>query len=132
MMIKMRPVTVQQIPEHVTAATERNFLHNLQEYVETERPRLVLDCSLIRRMDNSTIHLLLSCLEEGMKRNGDVKLAALSSSAEERLRMTGVDRLFERYASTAEAVHSYNQRPGIFSPLAGETGGFDRESENAA
>jgi len=71
----MRAVTVHEVPDKVTAAAERRFLRELQTFVETERPRLVLDCSRVQQMDNATIHLLLSCLEEAMKRNGDVKLA---------------------------------------------------------
>ena len=82
MIIKMRAVTVHEVPEKVTAATERKFLRDLQQYVETERPRLVLDCSKVRQMDNNTIHLLLCCLEEAMKRNGDVKLGAVPQIAD--------------------------------------------------
>ena len=42
-----------------------------------------------------------------MKRNGDVKLAALTDSAREILELTRVDRLFEIYDSEANAVDSF-------------------------
>lgn len=116
MLITMRAVTVHEIPESVTASEERDFLNHLQQYVETERPRLVLDCSKIRRMDRSTMHLLLSCLEEAMKRNGDVRLASLSSESEAALQLAGLRRLFEIYPSAAEAIHSYQHRPSALPP----------------
>jgi anti-anti-sigma factor len=116
MLITMRAVTVHEVPADVTASEERAFLRNLQEYVETERPRLVLDCSRIRRMNKPTMHLLLSCLEEAMKRNGDVRLAALPPEARTLPQLAGLRRLFEIYPTVAEAVHSFQQRPMAMPP----------------
>jgi anti-sigma B factor antagonist len=133
MMITMRPVTVHQLPEQVTAAEERAFLKELQDYVETDRPRLVLDCSRLRLMDDSAIHLLLSCLEEAMKRKGDVKLAALRPGAEAMLRFSGAQGLFESYATTADAVRSYRERPASIVLPAFDTGDLAAgEAESAA
>ena len=132
MIIKMRAVTVHEVPEKVTAATERKFLRDLQQYVETERPRLVLDCSKVRQMDNPTIHLLLCCLEEAMKRNGDVKLAGVQPDAKATLQFAGVSRLFEVYTTVAEATQSFRQRfNGIVPPLL-EPVEQEREAENVA
>lgn len=117
MIIRIRAVTVHEVPERVTPAAERKFLQELQEYVETERPRLVLDCSAVSKMDNAAIHLLLSCLEEAMKRNGDARLSAVSKTARTVLDATGVSRLFEIYPTTAEAVQSFRHRASS-SPLS--------------
>ena len=130
MLIHMRAVTVHEIPAQVTAAEERDFLRNLQPFVETERPRLVLDCSRITRMDKTTAHLLLSCLEEAMKRNGDVKLASLSAEAKTSLHLAGLKRLFEIYPTTTDAVRSYQER--LIEPPAAVTEGLPAGAENAA
>jgi anti-sigma B factor antagonist len=132
MIIKMRAVTVHEVPEQVTAASEKKFLRELQTYVETERPRLVLDCSRVRQMDNDTMHLLLSCLEEAMKRNGDVKLAAVRAEAKASLLFAGVSRLFEVYATTAEATHSFRHRPNAALLTAYETAPVEQAAENVA
>jgi anti-anti-sigma factor len=132
MMIKMRPVTVHQVPEQVTAEEERAFLRELESYVEVDRPRLVLDCSRLRLMDNAAIHLLLSCLEEAMKRKGDVKLASLRPGAEAMLRFSGADRLFESYTTTADAVRSYRERPGGIAVPSFDNGNLPSEAESAA
>lgn len=132
MIIKMRAVTVHEVPEKVTAASERRFLRELQQYVETERPRLVLDCSRARQMDNATIHLLLCCLEEAMKRNGDVKLAAVHPEAKATLQVAGVSRLFETHTSVTEAKQSFRQRfSGIVPPLL-QPAESERDAENVA
>lgn len=130
MIIRIRAVTVHEVPEHVTPAAERKFLQDLQTYVETERPRLVLDCSAVREMNNPTIHLLLSSLEEAMKRNGDAKLAGISPEAKAALDAKGVNRLFETFATTGEAVQSFRHRsaPSLLSALDEEVPGQPAES----
>jgi anti-anti-sigma factor len=128
----MRPVTVHQVPEQVTLEEERTFLRELEKYVEVDRPRLVLDCSRLRLMDDGAIHLLLSCLEEAMKRKGDVKLASLRPGADAMLRFSGADRLFEAYASTADAVRSYRERPGSIPLPSFDSGDLAGEAESAA
>lgn len=131
MLITMRAVTVHEVPAEVTASEERTFLRNLQEYVETERPRLVLDCSQIRRMNKQTMHLLLSCLEEAMKRNGDVRLAAMPAEARTSPQLAGLRRLFEIFPTVAEAVHSFQQRP-MAMPPGFELDALELKAESAA
>jgi anti-anti-sigma regulatory factor len=78
------------------------------------------------------IHLLLHCLEEAMKRNGDVKLAALPPEGAEFLRITGVTRLFDIYETTAEAVNSFSHfpPPAVVPALVAQA--TQRGSERAA
>ncbi|HEY6445319.1 MAG TPA: STAS domain-containing protein [Acidobacteriaceae bacterium] len=128
----MRAVTVHEIPDRVTSASERRFLRDLQNYVETERPRLVLDCSRVLQMDRATVHLLLSCLEEAMKRNGDAKLAALRPEARATLQFVGVHRLFEMYTTTSEAIQSFRHRPAGVAPQLFENGDTDHKAEHVA
>ena len=132
MSIIKREVKVHQVPDQATTASERNFLRELQKCGENERPRFVLDCSRVREMDIATIHLLLSSLEEVMKCNGDVRLASLNPTAEEMLRLAGVNRLFEIYPTVDGAVRSYQQRPTSIAPLEYGTELYDRNSELAA
>jgi anti-anti-sigma regulatory factor len=107
----MRPVAVRRLPDVLSVQKKVAFLHDIAGIMNTSRPRLVLDCSRLRECDISTIHLLLHCLEEAMKRNGDVKLAAVPSAAAIRLVTTGVARLFETFDTTEEAVNSFHQLP---------------------
>jgi anti-sigma B factor antagonist len=127
----MRPVTVLAVPEKVAAAEEKNFLRTLLQKIQGDRPRIVLDCSPLLDMNKSAMRLLLSSLEEAMKRNGDVRLAALNHSALTALTLTGISRLFEIFPTPAEAVHSYRRRSPVVSPQVAEVA-ILAEAEKAA
>jgi anti-anti-sigma regulatory factor len=125
MTIRKRPVAVMQLPEQVTRKQVRNITRELERSMSLTRPYLVLDCSNVRHFDNPAVHLILHCLEEAMKRNGDVKLAGLPLTANATLGAAATNRLFEIFDTTAEAVNSFHQLP--FQDVS-ETG----ESESAA
>jgi anti-sigma B factor antagonist len=108
MTLPKRAVTVKQLPEILNARHSSKFFDELESCVNVDRPLLVLDCAKVRQMDSSAVHLLLCCLEEAMKRNGDVKLASLPSGARSVLALSGIDRLFEVYDTNADAVKSFN------------------------
>lgn len=113
MTVPMRVVVVKQVPERLTGNQGRSFLGEIQVCVKTDRPRIVLDCSKVRELDRQALHILLCCLEEAMKHNGDVKLAELPPGAHAFLESTGANRVFDTYATTAEAVETFHQLPAI-------------------
>lgn len=132
MLIGMRRVTVLAVPDKVAASEEKNFLRMLFQNLETDRPRFVLDCSALRQIENAVLRLLLSSLEEAMKRNGDVRLAAVHPTAQAALAAAGVDRLFEIFPTAADAVHSYRKRSAaVVPPQAVDAPGLG-EVESAA
>jgi anti-sigma B factor antagonist len=106
-----RFVAVKQVPEKLSIKQGRGFFREVESCLKADRPRVVLDCSKVRQLDSAGIHVLLRCLEEAMKRNGDVKLASVPSGAAAILELTKVDRLFEVFESTADAVNSFRQFP---------------------
>jgi anti-anti-sigma factor len=110
-MISGRPVVVMQLPEKLSLEQGRSFFLEVEPCLKADRPRLVLDCSNLRQLDSAGIQVLLHCLEEAMKRNGDVKLAAVPPVAAELLELTKVDSLFEVFDRPADAVNSFNQFP---------------------
>ena len=126
-----RAVAVKQLPETFDAQQGRRFFSELESSMNVDRPSLVLDCSRVRLMDTSAVHLLLCCLEEAMKRNGDVKLAGLSDTSIEVLDRTGVLNLFECYNSTTEAVRSFHRISIGSSHASAELHGSAHQSEPA-
>jgi anti-anti-sigma factor len=108
-----RSVTVTQLPEAMQMKQGRHLLRELKSCMNNDRPCMVLDCSKLRQIDGITLHVLLCCLEEAMKRNGDVILAAVTASARDTLDLARVDRLFEIYDTETEAVDS------VFQPHRG-------------
>ena len=133
MMISSRRVMVMRLPEAPGGKQGRLFLRDLQTRMDADRPRVVLDCSSVLHLDKAAVNLLFCCLEEAMKRNGDVKLAVLPPGSENTLEITGANRIFEIYDTTAEAVDGFRPyqvgsrpSPDILSASPGV------ESESAA
>lgn len=106
-----RPVVVMQVPEHLNRSEVPAFSQELEPLLESHRPRIVLDCSHVRGFDSTGIEMLLNCLEEAMKRDGDLKLADVSKEAQVILELMRVDRVFEMFPTCEEAVRSYNAIP---------------------
>jgi anti-sigma B factor antagonist len=110
-MTTARHVSVKQLPERLSIQQGRRFFRELEPHLQSDRPRVVLDCSKIRQLDSAGIHVLLRVLEEAMKRNGDVKLASVPPAAAAILERNRVGHLFEAFDNTADAVNSFHQIP---------------------
>jgi anti-anti-sigma factor len=106
-------VIVRQVPEKLNSAEGQNFFYQVQKLLSATQPRFVFDFTHVRELDVAGIDLLLQCLEEVMKLNGDVKLAAVRRGPAAILELTRVDSLFEIFDSTAEAVESFYPFPRL-------------------
>jgi anti-sigma B factor antagonist len=80
----------------------------MEELLRTDQPRVVFDLGSVTQMDSPGIEFLLSCLSSIMKRDGELKLAALSAQAATVLEITRVGRLFEIFPTVEEAVRSFD------------------------
>lgn len=102
-------VSVIEAPDHAgNGKAQRVFLKSIEPEMQAARPRIVLDCSRVRKFDKPFVHLLLCCLEEAMKRNGDVRLAGIPPEARVILDENGATTLFEFFDSVEEATSSYD------------------------
>src|ERR1700722_1895628 len=110
-MTMKRPVIVLQVPEKLVLGPAQLFFREVQGFVTADRPRLVFDFSEVTQVDSAGIEVLLNCMEEAMKRNGDLKLAAIPPGPAVVLALTQVDRLFEIFENATEAAESFHQVP---------------------
>lgn len=101
------PVIVMELPEKLNHVEGRTFLAEMKPLLENDRPRIVLDCSQVQHIDSAGIEVLLECMDEVMKRDGDLKLATLSPSCAAILELMRVDRLFEVFETADEAARSF-------------------------
>lgn len=106
-----RAVTVEVVPRLSSSEELWQFFQWFKSRASSLRPHVVLDCSMLKIMDKSAIYLLVCCLEETMKRNGDVRLTKVSPESKRMLEAVGAARLFRIFASNAEAIGSYHQGP---------------------
>ena len=103
-----RPVVVKRVPEQLNARTARRFWADIQPFLGIDRPQLVFDFSAVVQLDAAGVEMLLRCVSEVHKRDGDLKLASLSEPAAIVLELTRAERLFEIYETPVEAVRSFS------------------------
>lgn len=132
MKTKLRSVAVKKLPEHISGAQRDQVFRDLESSIGVDRPAVVLDCSALRELDRSGIHLLLCCLEEAMKRNGDVRLAALRPDARVALEKAEVDSLFQCFEVIGEAVDSFHRPQFDFVQFDSPVQSGEKSRMNAA
>jgi anti-sigma B factor antagonist len=104
-----RPVVVKRIPERLNLRQARAFCREIEPILRSDRPQIVFDCSHVKQIDAAGVEMLLQCLAQVIKNDGDVKLAALSPEIAVILEMTRTERLFEIYDSSSDAVLSFSR-----------------------
>lgn len=106
---KIRPVAVRRLPQGMSGARRHEVYRDLESCISVDRPAVVLDCSDLSNLDRSAIHLLLCCLEEAMKRNGDIRLACVSQELGAALRNANAESLFQTFENVSQAVDSFHR-----------------------
>ncbi len=130
MRLQVRDVVVKLVPEKLNQKSGQLFFSELESCMNVDRPSIVFDCSKVLQMDKATVHLLLCCLEEAIKRNGDVKLAAIPAGIPMMGEFTGVDRLFEIFETNAEALNSFRRSQRGAAPNGFIPGSSLRAAQN--
>lgn len=101
-------VVVKRLPEQLKLKEIQSLLHEVEPLFKASRPRIVFDCSQVNRMDRTGVDMLLYCLEQAIKQNGDLKLACITPMAAIVLEVTRVDRLFEVFETVSAAADSFS------------------------
>lgn len=104
-----RPVVVKRIPERLNLKQARAFCREMQPILDSDRPQIVFDCSQVTQIDAAGVEMLLQCLAQVIRHDGDLKLASLSPQMAVVLEMTRTDRLFEIYDTSSDAVLSFSR-----------------------
>lgn len=105
----MDPRTVvMKLPHRVDAREARNLLRELKE-LPVEEPCVVVDLSAVRYMDSAALDVLLGCMVEVARRDGQMRLGGISPEAATVLELTRMDQVFAMFPTAAEAVWNCNQ-----------------------
>jgi anti-sigma B factor antagonist len=73
--------------------------------------KLLLDLSRVRFMDSSGLGAMLSCLRQLTAKKGDLKLCGMSKQVRGAFELVRLHRIFDIYASKAEAVAAFQAQP---------------------
>ena len=105
---EFRTVSICRLPAQITGAEKKAILIELECRINVDRPAVVFDCSMLRVLDQNALYLLLCCLEEALKRNGDIRLAALRPEERDVLQSAQIASLFQCFETIDEAVESFH------------------------
>jgi anti-sigma B factor antagonist len=78
-----------------------------------ETKRIVLNLAWVGHIDSSGLGTLVASFISARHRKAEIKFAALSPRTRRVLTLTNVDRLFEVYDSTEQAVKSFRRDPDL-------------------
>jgi len=108
---------IKKLPRRFVREHAVRFHCKVQQLLNSDRPQIVFDLSKTRHMDLKGADVLLQCLREAVKCDGEVKLAGLTPLVSIVLELTRIGQLFETYESTTSAAKSFSS----FLPNVGVT-----------
>ncbi len=101
-------VAVLHLQGKIMGGPDATSLHEkLHQLIETGTRSVVIDLRDVDWMNSSGLGILIGGLSAIRKSGGDLRLASVTEKIEEVLRITKLDRVFDVYGSTDEAVTSY-------------------------
>jgi len=101
-------VAVLHLQGKIMGGPDATSLHEkLHELIETGTRSVVIDLRDVDWMNSSGLGILIGGLSAIRKSGGDLRLASVTEKIEEVLKLTKLDRVFDVYNSTDEAVTSY-------------------------
>ena len=101
-------VAVLHLQGKIMGGPDATSLHEkLNELIESGTRSVVIDLRDVDWMNSSGLGILIGGLSAIRKSGGDLRLASVTEKIEEVLRITKLDRVFDVYGSTDDAVTSY-------------------------
>jgi anti-anti-sigma factor len=101
-------VVVKILPARLDAGELAAFQRAMQTPLKSDSPHIVLDLSVVKYLGSAGIEFLLECLSAIVRRDGDMKLAAISPESASLLALTRVERFFEIFRTVEDAVNSFD------------------------
>ena len=103
-----RPILVKRVPETMNGSKARKFYREVLPILISDRPRIVFDMSKTRHVDSTGIAVLLRCIRQAMKGDGDIKLAGVSAQIAVVFELTRIGKVFEIYENSIGATMSFS------------------------
>lgn len=100
------PVVIKEFPRNRNFARRKSFLAEIRNVVRcTYRPQLVLNISESTEMAPDVIDLLLECVEQLERADGQVSVVTGSPQTAVILELTGLTSVLDTFSSVSEAVN---------------------------
>ena len=108
---KIKDIAVVRCRGQIIFGEEADELRRIILGLLNETKRIVLNLAWIAHIDSSGLGTLVASFISARNRGAQIKFAALSPEAQRVLRITNVDRIFQVYGSTEEAIRSFHPQP---------------------
>jgi anti-anti-sigma factor len=108
-MASKRTIIVVGLPERLTREHTGSFLIKIAALLNADRTRIVFDCSQVLEIDRAGTDMLLHCVEQIIRQDGELTLSAVPPKIVAILELTCINRLFDMFQNNAEAVESYKR-----------------------
>ena len=101
-------VAVLHLQGKIMGGPDATSLHEkLHELIDSGKLSVVVDLEGVAWMNSSGLGILIGGLSALRKSGGDLRLSRVTEKIEEVLRITKLDRVFDIYGNTEDAVASY-------------------------
>ena len=107
MVLQNRPILVKRVPEAMDGRRAREFYKAVLPILISDRPQIVFDMSKTHQVDSTGIAVLLRCICQVAKADGDIKLAGVSSQIAVVFELTRIGELFEMHENSIVATMSF-------------------------
>lgn len=103
-----RPVVVIRMPKSLDRRQAPSFYKDVHPMLKSYRPQIVFDMSETGHMDSVGLDILLLCLHDVIKSDGEVKLAGVTPSVSVLLELSRIGLLFGIYENSVSAAKSFS------------------------
>lgn len=105
-------VYVLQLHDRIDAASSKELKELVQSKIGENKKQLLLDMGDVSFIDSAGLGMLITCLKTINKAGGQLKIAKICNSVKTIFDTTRMDRVFEIFETTDEAVKSFGLSPG--------------------
>jgi len=106
---KLNDIVVVRLPvNRLEVSIAQDFKNEILKLIEKGHKKIVLDMENVRFIDSSGLGCMVSCLKS-VGGDGDLKIANPSDSVQKLLKITKLNRIFNIYSSTQQAIEEFGQ-----------------------
>ena len=103
-------IMVIAVSGELDASSSGQLTVTIEPLVSQGRPWLVIDLQGVNFIDSAGLSVLVRCFKHARGAAGTIRLAGLQPSVRRVFELTRLDRVFDLYKDTAEAVQRF---PGV-------------------
>ncbi len=107
----MEDVAVLKVKVDMWGGNHWELLEDVRKQVESDATRIVLDFSLVKRINSTGVSVVAACLKAARDAGGDLKLCSLNDAVVQVFTISGMQRILEIHPDQPAAIASFEGAP---------------------